>query len=333
VASTGLRKAAMLLMSLEPGTAAELLRSVKPETITAVAAELAYLDATGFQRTTAGAEMVREFLSLLAGRKTGPGSRNFLKEMLDGILGKDKSPEVLRQVENLLQARDPFLAIRAAGEVKDIAAALNGESPRVAAMVLMELPGARSAQLLSLLPENVRIEAVRSLAAGEKVPAEARVRVAQTVRLRLEAMRKQEGPKDTGRDQQLRKVAVLLRGLNTDFRNTMVKAISEQNADLAAQVQSLMVEWEDLTVIDDRGIQETMRGLDSRKLALALVGAASAISRKIRANMSERAAALLDEETSLLSKPKPEDIQASRETILASLRQLNEAGKLEFQAQ
>jgi len=332
VASTGLRKAAMLLMSLDPGTAAELLRSVKPETITAVAAELAYLDATGFQRTTAGAEMVREFLSLLAGRKTGPGSRSFVKEMLDGILGKDKSPEVLRQVENLLQVRDPFLAIRS-GEVKDIAAALNGESPRVAAMVLMELPGARSAQLLSLLPENVRIEAVRSLAAGEKVAAEARVRVAQTVRLRLEAMRKQEGPKDTGRDQQLRKVAVLLRGLNTDFRNAMVKAISEQNADLAAQVQRLMVEWEDLTVIDDRGIQETLRGLDSRKLALALVGAAPAITRKVRANISERAAALVDEETSLLSKPKPEDIQAARETILASLRELNEAGKLEFQAQ
>jgi flagellar motor switch protein FliG len=146
-------------------------------------------------------------------------------------------------------------------------------------------------------------------------------------------MRKQEGPKDTGRDQQLRKVAVLLRGLNTDFRNAMVKAISEQNADLAAQVQRLMVEWEDLTVIDDRGIQETLRGLDSRKLALALVGAAPAIIRKVRANISERAAALVDEETSLLSKPKPEDIQAARETILASLRESNEAGKLEFQAQ
>jgi len=337
VALSGTRKAAMLLMSLDAGTAAELLKSARPETITAIAAELAYLKATGFKRGPAGAESAKEFFGLLSKRKSKAGAGDFLKDMLDKTLGKDRSPEMLRQVQGLVESRDPFLSIRAV-DVREIANALSGESAQVAAVVLAELPEKASATMLPLLAEDVRGDAVRIMASGEKVSPEARLRVAAMIRTRLEAARKQEGPVQQqvsavvgGRDQRLRKVAVLLRGLSTDFRNNMVKAIQGHSADLAKQVQKLMVDWEDVPVVADRALQEVLRGVESRKLALALVGADSAIGKKVRANISERAAALLDEETSLLSKPKPEDIQAAREGILDPLRELNEAGMLEFQ--
>jgi len=40
---SGIRKAALLLMGLEPTTAAELLKVADPEVVTRIAAELAYL--------------------------------------------------------------------------------------------------------------------------------------------------------------------------------------------------------------------------------------------------------------------------------------------------
>ena len=83
-------------------------------------------------------------------------------------------------------------------------------------------------------------------------------------------------------------------------------------------------------MVADRALQGILRTIDSRKLALSLVKADAELVKKFRSNMSERAAALLDEETSLMSSPKPQDIQQSREQILDALRAVNEKGELAF---
>ncbi len=75
-------------------------------------------------------------------------------------------------------------------------------------------------------------------------------------------------------------------------------------------------------------MQQILRTVDARKLATALVKADDAIKKKLRANMSERAGAMLDEETSLLNNPKPEDIASCREAMLKPLRDLSDKGEL-----
>jgi flagellar motor switch protein FliG len=248
----------MLLMGLDPGTAAELLKSAQPDVVTAIAAELAYLHATGGGKELT-AETAREFFGILRkakGPATGP---EFVKRMLESAVGKDRSPEMLRQVEELVQQKDPFLEIRS-------------------------------------------VESLR----GEALPVEG------------------------AGVNRLRRVALLLRGLALDFRKAMLEAIQQQDAETCRQIQRQMVDWEDLPVVDDRAVQEALRAVDARKLALAMVGADAAVNGKVRSNISERAAAMLEEETSLLTKPKPEDIAQAREAILQSLRELNEAGMLEF---
>jgi len=333
----GVRKAAMLLRNLDSATAAELLKSATPEVITEIAAEMAYLDAAGRSAQADSGEPVREFYSLLSKEAAGPDRGNFLRDMLQNTLGAQRSQEVLGQVEELVFARDPFLPIRTA-PVQDIARALEGESAQVAAIVLSELPTKSSADLLALLGEEVRTEAVRGMISGEGVSPQARQCVANVVQSRLESFR-QSGQVDVGpeggrqQQQQLRKVAVMLRGLGTELRDGLLKAIADQDQGAAATVRDLMVTWEDLPYLADRPLQESLRGVDSRDLALALVGADDEVVNKIRANISERAAALLDEEASLLSSPKPEDVEASRESILKGLRELNARGDLAFEEQ
>jgi len=50
----------------------------------------------------------------------------------------------------------------------------------------------------------------------------------------------------------------------------------------------------------------------------------------VRANISERANAMVDEELSLLSEPKAEDVTEARETMLNVLRDMNSKGELKF---
>jgi flagellar motor switch protein FliG len=89
-----------------------------------------------------------------------------------------------------------------------------------------------------------------------------------------------------------------------------------------------MITWEDIPSIADRSLQEALRTVESSKLAVALYGADEEIVQKIRSNISERAAAMLDEEISLMQEPLEKEILDAREEVVNPLRDANESGTL-----
>ena len=333
MALTGIRKAAMLLLGLEPNTAAELLKSAELSTITRIAAELASM-ATAETEGLAGDEPVREFHEFL-NRGTASDATAFMRRMLESTVGRQDIERVLGDVDHMIQLRDPFRTIRES-PMRRLAGALEGESAQVAAMVLGELPPKQSARLLPMLDESIRAEAVRGMASNDPVAPEAKLRVAAAVESRLQAPT-DEGPApteseepETGEDR-YRKVALLLRGLKAEFRTDLVEQMMAADAETGKQVQRMMVVWEDVQVIADRSLQEALRSVDSRRLALSLTGADPVVVERVRSNISERASSMLDEETSLLTSPKDEEIAAAREAILDSLRDMNSEGELQFE--
>ncbi len=331
-------------MSLDPPTAAELLRSASPDTLTEVAAELAYLSQSAQAGQVASTEPIREFFGLLYGKDKAGGEEKFAGEILKIILGEQKSAEVLVAVGERLKVRDPFRDIRSA-EVSGISKALAGESPQVISVVLSELPAKKSSELLELLEEDIRAQAVQSMAGGQGVSQKAKLRIASIVQSRLSeaaqaaakaAAQEEPGAADADADdehrqQQLRKVAVLLRGLEVEARDNLTKSLKETDGEAAQSVQKLMVIWEDIPLVAERPLQEALRSAESRKLALALVDADEQIATRIKSNISERAKAMLEEEAELLSSPKADEIEQAREDILDAMRELNAKGELQFE--
>jgi flagellar motor switch protein FliG len=110
----------------------------------------------------------------------------------------------------------------------------------------------------------------------------------------------------------------------------MLGAIREKDSAAADKVAELMIIWEDIPLVTDRSIQQALRGIDAKKLALALTNADATIKQKIRSNISERANASVDEETSLMRAPQKDDIAASREEIVKIIREMNVKGELMF---
>jgi len=322
----GIRKAALLLMGLEPATAAELLRAADPEAVTEIAAELAYLDAVGEGARESAQEPVREFVEQL--RSRGSGRLQKLKATLEQVLGVEAWARIDEQIPRLVEARDPFIRVREA-EPEQIAVALREESAQVAALVLAELPPKVSGQVLPLLNEEVQGEIVQGMARAEPVRPATRAHVASVVERKLAAAA--EGPTATGQAEQLRKVALVLRDMGTELRNALIQAIEQSDAEASLEVQRLMVLWEDVPLVSDRSLQGALRGVEASKLAMALWEAEEAVVDKIRGNLSERQAAMLDEEATLLSTPRDEDIEAARDELLGALRDLAGAGELTFE--
>lgn len=332
MAPSSFTKAAKLLMALDPSTAGKLLKSASPQTVKEIAAELSYLRNTSSSAEVDFAEPVQEFLTLL---NKGSSGGNFVEEMLQNSLGREESVSAIKHVQDLVQARDPFVDIRPAN-VGAIAQALKGESAQVAAMILAELTPKKSAQLLGLLPEDMKTQVIMGMSGAAQASSEARVRVAAVIAERMTQASSQAGPAqvvdDDGlRQQQLRKIALVLRSLEPEFSSSMIESIGKQNEQDGKDVKRLMVTWEDLKTVSDRNLQEALRTADAHQLALSLVEADEVTAAKIRQNISERAAGMLDEEASLLSSPKAEEIEQARETILDTLREMNSKGELTFE--
>jgi flagellar motor switch protein FliG len=269
---------------------------------------------------------------MLQGRFSGSGGMGFLGQLLRDAMGEGPAKDILDEVQDLLFQRDPFMDVRRA-ELSKLATILAGETPQVTAIILSELPPDKSAKLLEVMDESVRSLAIRGMASGDDTSQETRIRVARVVEEKLAAMGDQP-VEDLGgmsrRDQKLRKVAVLIRGLETEDRDAMIASIAEQDPSAVDGVKRMMVLWEDIPVIADRAMQEVLRGVNSKKLALALVGADEDTVAKIRENISERATAMLEEEAQLLSSPSPSEVRSGRDEILSALRDLNQQGELSF---
>jgi len=330
MALTGKQRAALLLTSLDAATAAEMLKGVDTKVVQELAVECSYLDAAGHRNARQTAEIARQFCKSLQDR-SGFQFKNFLREMLRNTLGEDKAKQIQRDIQDLLQKRDPFMTVRATS-TETLAAVLETEHPQAVAVVLSELPAKKGSEILGRLGEGMRVSAISRMTNIGGITPEAKARIAQMVRKRLEAQAGgQPGTEMQIRpEQSLRKVAIIVRNLDKEIRDGVLEAIRQKDKDAGEKISSLMVVWEDIPSVSDRSFQQALRGMDERQLALALHGAPDEIVAKIKSNISERAAAMVAEETSLMSAPKKEDIRQAREKIVAALRDLNGKGELTF---
>jgi flagellar motor switch protein FliG len=330
MALTGKQKAAMLLMSLDAVTASELLKGVNPEVVQELAVELAYMDASGLRNSKQSAEVVSQFCNSLQPQK-GFHLKGFLDTMLKSTVGNEKAKHIQSQIDDMLQKRDPFKSIRSANS-QTLASVLGKEHHQAVAVVLSELPAKKSSEVIGFLDGDVRIGAISGMASVVAVNAEAKRRIAEMVCKRLESLTADSGGGgvQASGEQPLRKVAVILRNLGKEIRDGLLAALQEKDKEAGEKVTELMVLWEDIPQVTDRSMQEALRGIDSQKLALALVKADEVIIKKIKSNISERAAAAIDEETSLMSAPKKEDIAQAKEDLAAILREMNKKGSLNF---
>ncbi len=332
MALTGKQKAAMLLMSLDSSTASELLKGMDIEVIQEIAIELALQDASGQRNTKQETKIAHEFFRSLQkeGQSQRTNIKSFLNETLLAIVGKDKAEQIQSKIEKVTEKKDLFAAIRLAG-TDELVFALKGEHPEMVAMVLTELTPVKSQEVLPLLGEEVRLKAVCKMTNPKPLGAGVKQRIISVVNEKLKGFEGEtlvKRPKR--REQTLRKLAIVLSGLEKELRDQFLDEIKKHDEETATTVRKLMVTWEDIPSIADRSLQEALRAVEPAKLAIALYEADEDIVKRIRTIVSERVADMLDEEKSLMQEPLENEVLDAREEIVRPLREANEEGKLRF---
>lgn len=322
----GKQKAAMLLMSLDTVTATELLKGVKPELVQELAVELERLDAAGYRNDKQSAQIARQFYNSLQADQ-GFHPESFMKEMQKTTAGVEKTEQIQTRIQDLVEENNPFARIGFL-DSQTIASVLEKEHPQAAAWVLSELPAKKSSDVLDLFGESIRLSTIRRMNTCENMTLEAKAQITKTVCKRLEVAITDGACEalSTRPERFLRKMALILRYLGKKCRDCLFG--TKQAKDNKAG-ETRPSTWEDIPQVADRLLQKALRGFDVKKLALALVGADYALVQKITSNISEQAAAALNEHTShvlplLSSETKAEwkkDVEEARDDIVRVLRE------------
>jgi flagellar motor switch protein FliG len=317
----GRRKAAVLMAALGAERAAEVLQHLRQEEIESLSLEMTKLGAIEQQTTEA-------ILSELAAAASAGGSGDvvggieFAREVLERALGPERAEELLGRLATVGEMRS-FEFLRSTAP-EQIVGFLRTEAPQTIALVVANLHTALAAQVLARLPDGVQPDiALRIARMGETSPSVIQ-QVEEVIRQRLTTVVEQECSTAGG----ARALADILNHADRSTERAVLDHLAATDPELAEEVRRMLFVFEDIATLEDRAIQQVLREANQKDLVLALRGVPDAVKEKLLANMSERGAAMLQEELEIQQPQRRRDVEAAQGRIVAVVRRLEEAGTI-----
>ena len=316
----GVRKAAVLLISLDQDKAAEILKRLPPEAVEEVSREIASM---GEVSHAARKDVFQEFYQLaLANSYISEGGLEFAKALLKKSLSEEDAKRVIHQVTQQVQTT-PFSFLQKA-ESENLLTFIQDEHPQTIALILAHLPPQKASEILVGLPSQKQVEVVKRVANMEQTNPEVISEVERGLEHRLSDIVSQTFEKAGGVDT----VAEILNLADRSTEKGIMEGLEAEDPDLVEQIRRLMFVFEDILLVNDKGIQAVLKEVDNEELALALKTASEELRQKIFKNMSERAAQLIQEDMQYMGPVRISDVEAAQQKIVDVVRRLEDAGEI-----
>jgi flagellar motor switch protein FliG len=316
----GVRKAAILLLSMDQDQAAEILKRLSPEAMEEVSREIASL---GDIPMNTRKEVFGEFYSLaLANSSLSEGGLEHAKALLKKSLSESEASRVIKQVTQQVQTT-PFSFLQKA-ESENLLTFIQDEHPQTIALILAHLNPQKASEILVGLPSQKQIEVVKRVANMEQTNPEVIQEVERGLEHRLSDIVSQTFEKAGGVDT----VAEILNLADRSTEKGIMEGLEAEDPDLVEQIRRLMFVFEDILLVNDKGIQAVLKEVDNDELSLALKTASDELKQKIFKNMSERAAQLIQEDMQYMGPVRVSDVEAAQQKIVDVVRRLEDAGEI-----
>ncbi|MEX0610835.1 MAG: FliG C-terminal domain-containing protein [Pirellulales bacterium] len=350
---SNLRKAAVLIRSLDAGSAATLLGQLSPAEAASVRDALRTL---GPVDTDEQADILAEF------RRAKPlatePARHGVELALSNQAGRRGLPDAVeRQPNGATGKRFDFLEN---APTSVLVTYLAREHAQTIAVVLSHLAPARAADVLAALPEKLQADTIERLSIlGETDPESVTVLESE---LATWVARRDGGPAQRGRRQEM--IAAILTAADAKTRNGILANLKTHKSELAKQLaprvptqsQPLInskgrarrvhapaldkvvkerelkprrlpeppapspkaiprIKFDDLIHLDDRTLATLLHGLDPNALALALAGSSDEMVDRICAQMPKRTAKTFRRELRRLGPTRLSDVEAAQRLV------------------
>ncbi len=318
---SGSERAAILLMTLGEKEAAQILKHMGPKEVQKLGHAMAVMtNVTKEQVNT----VLRDFISTVDEQTSlGIGSEDYIRKVMTEALGEDKAAGLIDRI--LMGKNTKGLEALKWMDARAVAELIRLEHPQIISIVLAYLDSDQAAEILTLMPERMRPDLLMRIATLDGIQPSA-------LRELDEIMEKQFSG-NTGNVKSasvggVKSAANIMNFLDSTQEVAIMEKVKDADADIGQKIEELMFVFDDLSEVDDRGMQTLLREISSETLIIALKGADQTLKDKIFKNMSKRAAEMLRDDLEAKGPVRLSEVEAAQKEILTVARRLSESGEI-----
>lgn len=315
----GPRKAAILMLAIGEERAGAVFEAMDDFEIRDISREMANL---GRVRGEEMENTLTEFSNKLGGSTGGvKGGWETTERYLKSFMKDDRVADLMEEMRG---PAGRTMWEKLANVDEDILAAyLQNEYPQTVAVILSRIRPSQAAKVLTHFSEEFALEIIERILVMDNVPREVLMTLENS--LRNEFMRNLVAKKTRDTHEVM---AEVFNNFDRANESKFLELLEKKSADDAERIRSLMFTFEDINKTDEKGIQGILRDVEKDVLSLALKGASEGLRERFLANMSERAAKMLQEDMDNMGPVKVKDVDEAQTKIVNVTKDLVDAGTI-----
>ncbi|MGM0380680.1 MAG: flagellar motor switch protein FliG [bacterium] len=317
---SGIRKTAILLVTLGSDVAAEIFKHLSDQEVEKISLEIARLDTVEPELRQA---VLDEFQDMLQAQEyISQGGMDAAQSILEKALGENEAREMVDRLTSAHEVR-PFEFIRHA-DPSHIMNFIQGEHPQTIALVLAYLDSEVASNIVQQLPPEIQADVSKRIALMDRTSPEMIREVERVLERKLSSLVNEEYASTGGIDA----IVEMLNNADRSTEKSILETLEEQDPELAEDIRRQLFVFEDITQLDDSAVQRVLREVEQDELTLALKAVDAEVQDKIFDNMSNRAASMVQEELEYMGAVRVRDVEEAQQEIVNVIRRLEEEGEI-----
>lgn len=322
VVLSGLRKAAILMITLGDQASSEILKQLDEDEVQAIGREVARVTAIPTEHAEA---VLEEFYQMsVAHDYVLKGGLDYARKLLVNAFGPEQAKRILDRVLKALGADAASFDALQKADPQQLAKFIHNEHPQTIALILSHLNSSQAAALLFSLPAEIRADVALRMANLDQISPEIISKIAGIIGQKLKALGEISRESYGG----VRAVAEMFNRLDSATSREILDSMEKSHPNLVETIRHLMFVFEDILLIDQAGVKEILARTDRKLLTVALKGTSEQLRNHFMQCMSQRGAEMLREDMEALGPVKIKEVEAAQQQIIAIVRQLEAEGVL-----
>ncbi len=317
---TGIQKAAILMISLGSENSANVVKHLGDAEIEQLTLEMANVGKISPEQRD---HVVEEFHQMcIANDYISRGGIEYAREVLERALGETRAFEIISRLATSLKMR-PFDLVRRT-DPKQLFSFIQGEHPQTIALIMTHLPVDKAATLLASLSQDRQADVAKRIATMGRTSPEVLKEIEKVLERKISSL----APTDYTASGGIQSIVDVLNRTDPGTVKVVMDSLEIDDPDLAEQIKRQMFVFEDIVMLDDRGIQLVLREVETKDLGLALKGSNPEVAQKIMMNMSSRAGQMLKDDMEFMGPVRLRDVEEAQQRIVKVIRKLEESGAI-----
>ena len=201
---------------------------------------------------------------------------------------------------------------------------IQNEHPQTIALIIAHLKPRMASEVMALLPDESRPDVAYRIANLDKVASG----MLEEIDNMFEEILSNKETASTQEAGGVPRLAEILNMIDGTAAEQIIEEIEENDPELADEIRQNMFVFDDIILVDDRGLQKVLRSVESQELAVALKATTDEVKEKIFGNMSDRAAGILKEEMDVSGAVRIKDVTDAQQKITRIVQDMERKGEL-----